>query len=103
VRNSDAKLAGEAKVAGGGVRVALEETTPETTHHLSVAESQAKILPSSYLEVLRLREVAGESVELTVNDFGWLLSCYAGRRIHPIAWEVVTPTTGPFGLFTTHN
>jgi hypothetical protein len=70
-----------------GVRVALSPISPEVTQSMYASESQGKILPGSYLEVQRLQEDAGESVELAVNDVGWLISFYAGRRTHPIAWE----------------
>jgi hypothetical protein len=77
----------EATVEHGGVRVTIKEVSPEATDHLFAPESQGKVLPGSYLEVERLTEHADDGFELAVNDFGWLLSFYAGRRIQPIAWE----------------
>lgn len=80
-------FAEEAVVEGGGVRITLNEISLETTEALHASESRGKVLPGSYLEVQRLQEDAGESVKLAVDDIGWLLSFYAGRRIHPLAWE----------------
>ncbi|MBA3610172.1 MAG: hypothetical protein H0W54_01950 [Rubrobacter sp.] len=80
----------EATVEGAGVRLYLHEISPKTTQQLSAPESRGKVLPSSYLEVQRLQEDADENVKLAVNDCGWLLSFYAGRRIQPIAWEAET-------------
>lgn len=77
----------QAVVEGKGVRISLKEISSEATHSLYAAESQGKFLPGSYLEVQRLQEDAGANIALAVDDFGWLLSFYAGRRIHPVAWE----------------
>jgi hypothetical protein len=77
----------QAAVEGGGVRVPLEDVSPQATDRLWAPESQGKVLPGSYLKVQQLSQDSGEGFELAVNDFDWLLSFYAGRRIHPIAWE----------------
>lgn len=53
-----------------------------------------KILPGSFLELER--SGGGEtSLEEAVVAFGWFLSFYAGRAVHPVAWEAETPD-GPF-------
>jgi hypothetical protein len=80
-------FADEAAIEGGGVRITLKEVSPKATRDLYASESQGKVLPGTYLEVQRLKEDAGENVGLAVDDLGWLLSFYTGRRIHPIAWE----------------
>jgi hypothetical protein len=80
-------FAGEATVESGGARITVKEVSPESTSSLYAAESRGKLLPSAYLEVQRLHEDADEAVELALNDFGWLLSFYTGRRVHPFAWE----------------
>jgi hypothetical protein len=47
-----------------------------------------KILPGSFLEL----EKTGDDADLgfAVEAFGWFLSFYAGRSVHPIAWEAQT-------------
>lgn len=80
----------EATVEGAGVKIYLHEISSETTQQLSALESRGKVLPGSYLEVQRLQDDANENLKLAVNDCGWLLSFYAGRRIQPIAWEAET-------------
>lgn len=47
-----------------------------------------KILPGSWLELERLEE--GVDLRFAVDAFGWFLSFYAGRSVHPIAWEAET-------------
>jgi hypothetical protein len=47
-----------------------------------------KILPGAYLELERLDDVA--DLRFAVEAFGWFLSFYAGRAVHPIAWEAET-------------
>lgn len=77
----------DATVESDGIRIRLREISPEATQQLAAPESHGKILPSSYLEVQRLQEDADKNIRTAVDDCGWLLSFYAGRRIQPIAWE----------------
>jgi len=35
----------------------------------------------------RLKEAEENNIPLAIEVFGWLLSFYAGRAVHPIAWE----------------
>ena len=60
----------EATVEDGRVRITLSEISPETTDTLDASESRGKVLPGSYLEVQRLQQDAGQSVELVVDDIG---------------------------------
>jgi hypothetical protein len=46
-----------------------------------------KILPGSYLELVSLEGTQDDVVRLAIETFGWFLSFYAGRLVHPIAWE----------------
>jgi len=77
----------EATVEDAGVRVTLGEISTEATHILHASESIGKVQPGSYLEIQRLKEDIDDVAELAIEDFGWLLSFYAGRRIRSVAWE----------------
>jgi hypothetical protein len=72
-----------------GLRVRLSEAYPGAYTYLQNPDSQdvCKVLPGSYLDLERLEGAEENNVLLAIEVFGWLLSFYAGRAVHPIAWE----------------
>lgn len=51
-----------------------------------------KVLPGSFLDLEKCGGSEGDVVGLAVEAFGWFLSFYAGRAVHPLAWEGETGT-----------
>ena len=77
----------------GGLRFTLAPIG-EVQPDLVFPDQVGKVLPGSYLELERY--VGGEAdLEEAVAAFGFFLSFYAGRAVHPIAWEAQTPD-GPY-------
>ena len=72
-----------------GLRVRLSEAYPGAYTHLQNPDLQdvCKVLPGSYLDLERLEGAEENNVLLAIEVFGWLLSFYVGRAVHPIAWE----------------
>ena len=89
VPNLHADVSGET----GGLRFALAPTG-EVQPDGVFPDQVGKILPGCYLE---LEVIEGEEADLeeAVAAFGHLLSFFAGRAVHPIAWEAETPG-GPY-------
>jgi hypothetical protein len=75
-----------------GLRVRLSEAYPGAHTYLRNPNPQdvCKVLPGSYLDLELLEAAEENNVLLAIEVFGWLLSFYAGRAVHPIAWEGVT-------------
>jgi hypothetical protein len=88
VPNLYAETSGEA----GGLRFSLQPTG-EVQPDGVFPDQVGKILPGSFLELERLD---GEEANLNeaVEAFGWFMSFYAGRAVHPLAWEAET-SSGP--------
>jgi hypothetical protein len=72
-----------------GLRVRLSDAYPGAYTYLRNPDPQdvCKVLPGSYLDLERLEGAEENNVLLAIEVFGWLLSFYAGRAVHPIAWE----------------
>jgi len=68
-----------------GLRVRLSEAY--TYLRNPDPQDVCKVLPGSYLNLEHLEGAEENNVLLAIEVFGWLLSFYAGRAVHPIAWE----------------
>ncbi len=82
-------LYADANGEAGGLRFSLRPTGEVQPDGVS-PDQVGKILPGSFLELER--SDGGETnLEEAVVAFGWFLSFYAGRAVHPVAWEAETP------------
>lgn len=68
-----------------GLRVRLSEAYPGVYTYLQnpVPQDVCKVLPGSYLDLEHLEGAEENNVLLAIEVFGWLLSFYAGREVHP--------------------
>ncbi len=78
---------GHCRFEGEGIEFSLSRVSAEATLRLGDPDSFGKVLPGSYLEIEKTEEATDEGMKRAVEDIGWLLSFYAGRRVHPVAWE----------------
>jgi hypothetical protein len=87
-----------------GLRVRLSEAYPGAYTYLQNPDPQdvCKVLPGSYLDLERVEGAEENNVLLAIEVFGWLLGFYAGRAVHPIAWEGETED-GPAWCIHAHH
>ena len=72
-----------------GLRVRLSEAYPGAYNNFENPNPQdvCKVLPGSYLDLECPEGAEENTVLLAIEVFGWLLTFYQGRAVHPIAWE----------------
>lgn len=81
-----------------GLHASLEPLVTDPDPILTDLDSAGKVFPTCLLH-LEVDEDADEPDALeALNTFGWLLSFYAGRAVHPTAWEGETANGGVWGL-----
>jgi hypothetical protein len=88
VPNLSVSAEGEA----AGVRFRLRPSSGGVRPDGASPDQVGKILPGSVLELERTERSA--DLRTAVEAFGWFLSFFAGRSVHPIAWESET-AAGP--------
>jgi hypothetical protein len=83
-------FAGYANFEAEGMKFNLFKISDAAQLKLDEPEYLGKVLPVSYLDIERVRGTCDVAMETAVYDVGWFLSFYAGRRIHPVAWEGIS-------------
>ncbi|MDP9478157.1 MAG: hypothetical protein M3R38_21165 [Actinomycetota bacterium] len=81
-----------------GLRASLEPLVADPDPILTDLSNAGKVFPTCLLHLEVDEDADGLDAVDALEAFGWLLSFYAGRAVHPTAWEGETERGGTWGL-----
>jgi hypothetical protein len=80
-------LASTVETNTAGLHLRLEPISLSADRNPQDPAHAGNVIPTCLLSLERLEGYTGPSLPEAIEIFGWLLSFYAGRAVHPFAWE----------------